>query len=188
MSGFLGAIGIVGILSGLVLFVLGFIKKKKYRGGWIALASLVLTIIAVATTPEASSEEPNELTAEEKIIEKLGEKTNQDQERLISYSNEDGVIEVVLAGDQSLDDEGTLKLMLYNAQDVFPILFEEEQTKEASINIQQTFVDKYGKESEQDALQIMISQETNDKITWENFNIDNFSEVADDYYVHPGIE
>lgn len=37
MSAFLGAIGFVGIIVGIVLMVIGRIKKRKYRGGIIAI-------------------------------------------------------------------------------------------------------------------------------------------------------
>lgn len=51
MSAFLGAIGFIGLIVGIVLMIVGWIKKKKYKGGLIALVSLVLFIIAVVTTP-----------------------------------------------------------------------------------------------------------------------------------------
>ena len=53
MSAFFGAIGVVGILAGIVLMIMGWIKKKKYRGGLITLASLVLFVVSVVTTPPA---------------------------------------------------------------------------------------------------------------------------------------
>ncbi|MCI1574746.1 MAG: hypothetical protein LKH78_03315 [Weizmannia coagulans] len=53
MSAFLGAIGFVGIIVGIVLMVIGRIKKRKYRGGIIAIISVILFIVGVATTPDS---------------------------------------------------------------------------------------------------------------------------------------
>jgi hypothetical protein len=82
MSAFLGAIGFIGLIVGIVLMIVGWIKKKKYKGGLIALVSLILFIIAVATTPnnekpitEKASGEPavqnkkEDVTWEEKVKE-----------------------------------------------------------------------------------------------------------------------
>lgn len=82
MSAFLGAVGFIGLIVGIVLMIVGWIKKKKYKGGLIALVSLILFIIAVATTPnnekpttEKASGEPavqnkkEDVTWEEKVKE-----------------------------------------------------------------------------------------------------------------------
>lgn len=60
MAAFLGAIGIVGILVGLVLMVLGRIKKKKFKGGLIALISLGVFIVAVITTQSSVEKSKSE--------------------------------------------------------------------------------------------------------------------------------
>lgn len=56
MSAFLGAIGIIGFIAGIVLMVLGRFKKKKYRGGLITLIALVLIIVSMATMPDNEKE------------------------------------------------------------------------------------------------------------------------------------
>lgn len=54
---FLGAIGLVGFIVGIVLIILGKIKKKKYRGGLITIISFVLFVVAIALS--SSNEEAN---------------------------------------------------------------------------------------------------------------------------------
>lgn len=56
MEALLGALGFVGLVIGIVLIILGLIKKKKYKGGLIAIISLVVVIIAVVITPKDSVE------------------------------------------------------------------------------------------------------------------------------------
>lgn len=45
MDAFLGAIGLVGVIIGIILMILGKIKKKKYRGGIITIVALILFIV-----------------------------------------------------------------------------------------------------------------------------------------------
>lgn len=59
MSAFFGAIGFVGIIVGIVLMVIGRIKKRKYRGGLITLVAIVLIIISMATMPESQKDTAN---------------------------------------------------------------------------------------------------------------------------------
>lgn len=56
MEALLGALGFVGLVIGIVLIILGLIKKKKYKGGLIAIISLVVVIVAVVITPKDSVE------------------------------------------------------------------------------------------------------------------------------------
>lgn len=51
MQAFFGAIALVSFITGIVLLILGKIKKKKYYGGWITIISFIVFIIAVVTTP-----------------------------------------------------------------------------------------------------------------------------------------
>ncbi|API93385.1 hypothetical protein KM914_14505 [Virgibacillus pantothenticus] len=52
ISTLLGTIASLGITVGIVLLIMGAIKKKKYKGGMITLVSLVLFIIAAIITPD----------------------------------------------------------------------------------------------------------------------------------------
>lgn len=50
MDAFLGAIGLVGVIVGILLIILGKIKRKKYKGGLITIVSLVLFITGLVIT------------------------------------------------------------------------------------------------------------------------------------------
>lgn len=52
----LGALSGVGLIIGIVLIILGKIKKKKYYGGLITIIALVIFIFAIANTPTDDEE------------------------------------------------------------------------------------------------------------------------------------
>ncbi|MED0662172.1 hypothetical protein [Geobacillus thermodenitrificans] len=77
---FLVALGFVGIIVGVVLFIVGKIKKKKYYGGVITIVSLVLFIIAFIATPPA---EENTKSIETPKEEPTKEQTNENEEAAV---------------------------------------------------------------------------------------------------------
>lgn len=48
-------------------------------------------------------------------------------------------------------------------------------------------VDAYGNSKEDTVLKIMLTKETLDKINFEQFDKDNFSVIADEFYQHPAL-
>ncbi len=50
MGAFLGAVGLVGVFVGIVLIVLGLIKKRKFKGGLITIISFVMLIGGIMIT------------------------------------------------------------------------------------------------------------------------------------------
>jgi len=87
LSAFFGAIGVVGFIFGIVLMILGRIKKKKYRGWLVTLVALVVFIIAVATTPndeKVSAEKTEKKTTVQTSEFKL---TDQQKTTIDSLSN-----------------------------------------------------------------------------------------------------
>lgn len=81
MDALLGTIGTLGLLVGIILIVLGKIKKKKYRGGLISIISLALLIAGLSMDsgsekvegqPEITktkTEQTKKITWEEKVKE-----------------------------------------------------------------------------------------------------------------------
>lgn len=56
ISTLLGTIASLGIIAGIILLIVGAIKKKKYRGGLITLVSIVLFSIASFMMPDELKE------------------------------------------------------------------------------------------------------------------------------------
>lgn len=186
MNAFFGAIGLVGFLIGLVLIALGLIKKKKYKGGIIALVSLIIFIVAGITDTSTNEASSKPLSTEEQIVKTLGEETNEDKERIddIEYGE---FTKLTLNGDQPLSNKDMKITFLNNAAEAFPIVFKDSKVEKAMVTIKTTFVDEYGKKYDDDGIRVMLTRETYEKITWENFNVENFEQVADSLYTHPAL-
>ncbi|ASS86284.1 hypothetical protein CV945_11270 [Geobacillus sp. Manikaran-105] len=93
---FLVALGFVGIIVGVVLFIVGKIKKKKYYGGVITIVSLVLFIIALIAMPpteEQKNTESAETPKEEiqKESSKPAEENTKAQEEAEEQTNKEDV-------------------------------------------------------------------------------------------------
>ncbi|MFD2045997.1 hypothetical protein ACFSTA_12595 [Ornithinibacillus salinisoli] len=86
MSTFFGVIGLVGVIVGIVLLILGLIKKKKYKGGLITIISIVVFIVGVAMTP---TEEVASDTEEEDTPEVVEEVEDTDSEVSTEEEEED---------------------------------------------------------------------------------------------------
>lgn len=50
------------------------------------------------------------------------------------------------------------------------------------------FIDKYGNSEKGTAIKLKLSKEEINKINFENFDVNKLPELAEDYYIHPGIE
>ena len=173
--------------------------KKTFTFGCLGfIAAFVLMVVIIAVIKEGGNTEQTQQTnqakpqtLEEQIIsdinKELGEKTNLKKKRIISVKEDNGYVKVVLAGDEGLNVKGTKEAQLYDATKVFPIIFKNDKVKNAMVTFQLTFTDVYGKEKEDDAYRIVLNRKTNDKIEWDNFNIDNFPVIADSFYTHPAL-
>lgn len=65
MLAFIGVIGFLGIIIGIIIFIVDKIKKKKSKGGLIAIVSLLLFSISVFTPSSKVDETSNDVTEEE---------------------------------------------------------------------------------------------------------------------------
>ncbi|MFS0780112.1 hypothetical protein [Bacillus sp. 1P06AnD] len=120
------------------------------------------------------------------LKDKLGAKSNNKEKRIVSleYTKTDGYLKLTVAGDNSLSKKDTKYAQLNLATKAFPILFKNKDVKKVMLRIQLPLVDTYGTKKNEDVVRIVLTRETNDKITWKNFDPNNFSEVAESYYVH----
>jgi hypothetical protein len=77
------------------------------------------------------------------------------------------------------------------ANDVFEELFKLKGVKKAGAEMQTKFTDKYGNESWERAVYIVLKKEEADKVNWEKFKeIDrgiNILEIAETVVIHPGV-
>lgn len=135
---------------------------------------------------EVNKEETSKEQLEKAIIDKMGKKTNEGKKTIVEI--EDGeYTKVVINGDQTLSNKDMKINMLRETTKVFPIIFKDKNVQKAMVTVKTTFVDKYGKESDDDGVRVLLTRETNDKIVWNNFDVNNYGDIAESLYVHPAI-
>lgn len=83
----------------------------------------------------------------------------------------------------------TYKSALINATKVFKELYTSQlPIGEVCIFFKGDFTDKYGKQSEQTAIKIIMDLNTAQNINWQNFDWRNLPSITNSVYVHPGID
>ena len=156
----------------------------------------------VSAQPKEKSEEPakEDVKKEEApktpveratafINKEFKDKTNTDKARIVSIGESNDAFEIVLNGDDNFTTNMMRTGMLSKSADVFEEVskYEDVTTKDLSIGWMMTLVDQYGNENEQRVLNIRLSKETLAKINWDNFNYDNFENIAETYFIHPAL-
>lgn len=163
--------------------------KKLLIVGFAVLMLVACGDLSKVTSVAEPIEETVDNQIKEDIYEELGDKSNNKKDRVVSLDIEKntGYAKVVLSGDNSLSTKDTKEKQLYDATDVFPIVFKDDSIKKAMVTFQLPLTDKYGKETDEDVLRIVMTRETNDKMEWKNFNIANFDKVADSLYMQQAL-
>lgn len=83
----------------------------------------------------------------------------------------------------------TYKSALINATKVFKELYTSQlPIGEVCIFFKGDFTDKYGNQSEQTAIKIIMDLNTAQNINWQNFDWRNLPSITNSVYVHPGID
>lgn len=184
-------------------------KKSQLHKKWYFWVGIVFLLIAAGFIGESKSQKekaaveaeknmPLDKKIEKAVNKKLGEETNHDKKRIVELkvndhagttdNKEDKIVLLTLMGDEALS-KGTAKDgILFKSSDVFKEVFKNKEVEEVALSWKMTLVDKYGKESDADVSRISLKRDTFEKIEWENFNIDNFESVADDFYLHPALK
>lgn len=173
----------VGIIA--VLALIGAIQDLADNGKIDAPANAEVKE-KKETKKEVKKEETPKEQLEKAIIDKMGKKTNEGKKTIVEI--EDGeYTKVVINGDQTLSNKDMRINMLRETTKVFPIIFKDKNVQKAMVTVKTTFVDKYGKESDDDGVRVLLTRETNDKIVWKNFDVNNYGDIAESLYVHPAI-
>lgn len=93
MYALLGVIGFLGIIVGIVMFIMSLIKKKKKKNsGLVILASFIIVVIALAITPVAE-EEANKSEKVVSSTQKVKETAEEKQARETKEAEEKAVAE-----------------------------------------------------------------------------------------------
>lgn len=130
------------------------------------------------------------------IYDKLGKKTNTGEKRIVELQVNDNagtmdandkVVVAKLYADENLSTNFTRKGILMDSKKILESLFKQKNISDVTLLWQFALVDKYGKESVDTILKISLDRQTADKINWVNFDYNNFSSVATQYFEHPAL-
>jgi chemotaxis protein histidine kinase CheA len=149
---------------------------------------------AEAKAKEAAAETPKvkvEAAAKKSVHKRFGKKSNlNDKENIIenAFDESTGKITLIVVANENLTSGMTRTGILSDSTNVLEDMKKIPEVKSVNINVQFTMVDAYGNESLDDILKVVVSRESLDKINFENFNYDNLSTVADEYWEHPAFQ
>ncbi|MFP7445216.1 hypothetical protein SFC50_16125 [Bacillus infantis] len=124
---------------------------------------------------------------ESEIKDKLGDKTNTGEDRIIKFevndhlgtsTDDDKIVLLTLEPDGNLTTKYVKKDILADSAMVFPIIFKNSLVEEATI---------FWSESDINVVKITITRETFNKINWEEFDSNDFENVADHFFLHESL-
>lgn len=172
-------------------------NKKASKNIFIGCMSIfvifvVLVVILVSCTMDKKEDvnysKLNKENLESSIINATSEKTNYKKKRIINTEiTKDNVVNIKLNSDESTSVKSTKESMLFDTNDVLKEIKKFKDIKKVNVWWYFTMVDKYGKKSDDAVLKIGMDRKTLDKIDFENFNPNNYKELSQSYWLHPGF-
>lgn len=167
-------------------------KKPIYKRWYVWF--LVLAIIG-GIMSVFEKDEPEEITKEELVIKEVS--LEEEVEKIIQKEVKDEDIEnlsiVQLDNGKSvravmkhtpLSNKTYKRELLLKSQDILKGLYEHDEISFINLEWHGKFVDEYGNEKYSPVMRIDIKKETLDEINWDNFDIENIENIADDYWQH----
>lgn len=100
--------------------------------------------------------------------------------------NSDGNYRVILK-EEILSSKTAKKEMLIKTKDILKNIADKDM-EFISIEWQVELTDKLGNKEYGPVIRLDLSKETLDKINWDNFDYNNFPDIADDYWQHQAVE
>ncbi|MBS4171956.1 hypothetical protein [Bacillus sp. FJAT-49736] len=188
-------------------------KKPFYKLWWFWLIAVIVVLGAIGAVQESNNgntkAETKQSTTnkqkekktttpkslEEKIADdinkKLGSKSNTKKKRIVELvalgESNDKLVNIKLSGDSILTNNFTRQSLLSKSGDVFQSIYKNKDVSKVTVFWQMPLVDSYGKESDQNVLNITLTRDTYNKIDWKNFNYENYKQIADSYFMHPAL-
>ena len=141
---------------------------------------------------EVKAKEAASQTPEKRITtfinKELGKETNNDKKRIVSVEYTSNAFAIVLNADDNLTTNSTRTSMLMDASEIFEELQGyDDITGDVTLAFMLDLVDQYGNVEAGRVMSIRLTQDTLEKINFDNFNYDNFKNIAETYLVHRAI-
>ena len=181
-------------------------KKPIYKKWWFItiMVFLVLSVIGALTddgetenvkeevVPVVKKEEPKVIKTPESVSADFIRKnfgTNKDEKKkaVISTKFENGVVEATALEVTFWSPKSAKRSFLDNTKDYMEQMKKFDDVQTATLIVHVPLTDQYGNEKNGEVLRVTMNRETLDKINFENFNIENIEQVADEYKEHPAL-
>ncbi|WP_332647037.1 hypothetical protein [Lysinibacillus sp. 54212] len=130
---------------------------------------------------------PNDLRVTEYINKVLGEKTNTDETRVVSVTNDAEGLTVLLNIDENLSMKLIRTSMLSDARGLFNEISQYENLSVVTIG----YIDQYKLDNKTNDVRVMSIKFDADKIKsidWDKYLNDNFEKDAKSYFIHPDFK
>jgi hypothetical protein len=190
LQGCLGCFGVSAVLLLVAIFIVALVSNNNDQPTVAQQPARPTAISNVAKPGTASEQNVNGI-----ITKAVGKKNNLGGDRVISLKVNDHMgtakaDDKIMIATLLADDAGssTKSRMQYQAIDLFKELFSMSEIEEVTLIWQFPLVDAYGKVENSPVMKITVEKATASKINWENFNRNNFGNVANAYYEHPAIQ
>lgn len=129
-----------------------------------------------------------------KELERIAKETASDKLRSINvnknYGKDPGAYIIIIQTDAGtgFTNNQVKKSIWFEDMDIFKKLY-NSGISIASIKIvtNSTLIDAYGQKSDAPIMRATMSLATANKIGWDNFIIDNFPNITEDYWIHPAL-
>lgn len=122
------------------------------------------------------------------VIETLGKSTNTNKDRIAELEVVGNYVSVELNGSENLTTNLMRLGLLRNSSELLEALSEYSEFDEFYISWMLPLVDIHGNSEDGVVMRITMMRDELEKINWDNFNTDNFSQVADVYWEHPALK
>ncbi|MBM0065947.1 hypothetical protein [Alkalicoccobacillus gibsonii] len=194
-------VGLVAIISAVFPLIKDIKEKQKKASSksmtrmGIGIVAIILAFIFIpgneneeVETAKADSPESNEeeLSLEERIHLSAEDAFGEVDD--IVYNQFDDFVLVKVVGPENLTNNLTKQSWYKKQLEVLEDLKEEEDIKQIDFNIVSTMVDRFGNKSDDIVMKTSFSQETREKINFDNVLFENVPNIADEYWNHPAFD
>lgn len=168
---------------------------KIIMGSILGLIVLILLLVNLSTeedTSENTEPETPEEHAKKIVTDVFGEENifheNESSVNEIEHDEADEHLNVSVFSSSNVSNEHIKENALYNMADTLEALDEIDSITSVSFEILYPLQDEYGEQTDSPITTALFTEETLNKIVWENFVGTRIPEVADKYWYHPTLD
>lgn len=165
--------------------------KAKEEADKKAIADAEKKVKAEAKAAEEAAKTPTDRITSI-IVDKLDKKTNMDKDRIMSIEDisdlQDGsYILARLNATENFTSNLTKSSIWLDSKEILEPISKLETTNRIVLQWHLPLTDSYGETKDGLVMTIDLEKEQLDKIKWDNFNGENFSVIANNYFEHPAF-